>query len=87
LAYPVCGGTLTRSVAQSKCQKLREHCHLHFITTYFDPKGDSVPPELFANVCDEDDDPEDLETVVVLAVFSDQEHGFERRPMQEKWTS
>lgn len=49
----------------------------------FNPKGDSVPPEWFEGVND-DEPPEDLDMVQVLAVCSDREDEFERRPTQEQ---
>ncbi|OAX34278.1 hypothetical protein K503DRAFT_869021 [Rhizopogon vinicolor AM-OR11-026] len=49
----------------------------------FNPKGSSVPPEWIEGVND-DEPPEDLEMVDVLAVCSDREDEFERRPTQEQ---
>lgn len=45
------------------------------------PNGASVPPEWFASMF-HDEVPEGLETVTVLAVCSDEEEKFERRPTQ-----
>ncbi|KAJ8588154.1 hypothetical protein M405DRAFT_820231 [Rhizopogon salebrosus TDB-379] len=52
--------------------------------TCFNPKGDSVPPEWFASLYDEADDPEDMETVIVFALCSDEDDDFEGRPTQDK---
>jgi hypothetical protein len=52
--------------------------------TCFNPKGGLIPPEWFASLYDEADDPEDMETVLVFAVCSDEDDDFEGRPMQEQ---
>lgn len=53
--------------------------------TCFNPKSGSVPPEtLVCSVYDYEDDGLDIGTFHVLAVCSDQEDGFERRPSRDK---
>jgi hypothetical protein len=52
--------------------------------TRLNPKGDSVPREWFAGLYDETDDPEDMETVTVFALCSDENYDFEQRPTQDK---
>ncbi|OJA10440.1 hypothetical protein AZE42_06188 [Rhizopogon vesiculosus] len=50
----------------------------------FNPKGDSVPPEWFASMYGEIDDPKDMEIVTVITVCSDEDCDFERRPSQDR---
>ncbi|KAG1737105.1 uncharacterized protein EDB91DRAFT_1083145 [Suillus paluster] len=50
----------------------------------FNPKGRSVPPEWFVRYLNPDDEPEDIETVHIHAVCSDQEDDFEWRPLQKR---
>jgi hypothetical protein len=49
----------------------------------FNPKSNSVSPEWFERVNDEDP-PEGLEIVYIPAVCSDREDEFDSRPMQEQ---
>ncbi|OAX35537.1 hypothetical protein K503DRAFT_785003 [Rhizopogon vinicolor AM-OR11-026] len=50
----------------------------------FNPKGDSVPPEWFASMYGEIDDPKDMEIVTMITVCSDEDCDFEWRPSQDR---